>query len=348
MMQIKKVFLASSAELVEDRRSFAAMISRKNDEWVDKGVYVKLAAWENFLDAMAPGGLQQAYNQAIRDCELFVMLFWTKVGKYTEEEFDTAVGQFQANSKPFVFTYYKDAPPPPGASPDPSLAAFQAKLKALKHYQTCYTNTEGLLHHFSGQLDKLVAAGFIEFKPDPADWPLPAVPQFTGTLDGSGAIAQGNGVTAVGAGGVFVGGANSGTINTGTLDQSGGGTIVTGNVNTGGGAFVGRDRVTTTTTIHSGLSGDDLESLFTVLLAEVLRQASPARQAEAAGQVRALKAEAGKGKDADDGVLARIVNGLADLVPGAVGELAGLFASPVLQGIAGPVTKIILEELKGG
>ena len=66
------------------------------------------------------------------------------------------------------------------------------------------------------------------------------------------------------------------------------------------------------------------------------------------GWLQELKTEVRKGKNADDGVLARIVNGLADLVPKAVGALAGAFAAPLLQGVAGPVTKIVLEKLKGG
>jgi hypothetical protein len=37
------------------------------------------------------------------------MLFWTKVGQYTEEEFGTAFGQFKTSNKPFIFTYFKSA-----------------------------------------------------------------------------------------------------------------------------------------------------------------------------------------------------------------------------------------------
>ena len=37
------------------------------------------------------------------------MLFFTKVGQYTEEEFEAAIGQFKATNKPFIFTYFKDA-----------------------------------------------------------------------------------------------------------------------------------------------------------------------------------------------------------------------------------------------
>jgi hypothetical protein len=37
------------------------------------------------------------------------MLFATKVGKYTAEEFKTAFGSFKKNHKPLIFTYFKIA-----------------------------------------------------------------------------------------------------------------------------------------------------------------------------------------------------------------------------------------------
>jgi hypothetical protein len=38
------------------------------------------------------------------------MLFWTKVGPYTQEEFEQAVETFNSVGRPFVFTYFKTAP----------------------------------------------------------------------------------------------------------------------------------------------------------------------------------------------------------------------------------------------
>jgi hypothetical protein len=45
-------------------------------------------------------------------------------------------------------------------------------------------------------------------------------------------------------------------------------------------------------------------------------------------------------------VVAKLLHGLADFVPGAVGAVVGTFATPILSGIAGPVTKIVLERLR--
>lgn len=241
-MNKQKLFLASSSELKEDRDQFEIFIGRKNKNWVGKGVFLELNLWEDFLDTMAQTRLQDEYNKAIAACDIFVMLFWTKVGKYTEEEFEHAFKQFKVTNKPFIFTYFKDAPISTGDANRndlTSLWAFQDKLKALGHFQTVYQNIEGLLFHFSQQLDKLIASGFIEFKPDNGQAATGTT--YNANLTGSGAIAQGGG-TAVGAGGVFVGGRNSGSINSGTQINTGGSAYVGGNV-IAGGDFVGRDKL---------------------------------------------------------------------------------------------------------
>lgn len=107
-MVTKKIFLASSSELKEDRKEFEIFINRKNKDWVSQGVFIELIMWEDFLDAVSKTRLQDEYNKAIRECDIFVMLFFTKVGRYTEEEFETAFGQFQGTRKPFIFTYFKN------------------------------------------------------------------------------------------------------------------------------------------------------------------------------------------------------------------------------------------------
>jgi len=170
-MNNKKIFLASSSELAEDRRQFEIFIGRKNKAWVEKGVFLELVIWEDFLDAVSQTRLQDEYNRAIRDCDLFVMLFFTKVGQYTEEEFETAFGQFKATNKPFIFTYFKDAPISTGALNDDvlSLLQFKKKLSALGHFYTIYKNVEDLQLKFGQQLDKLADSGFVEFKREKDD-----------------------------------------------------------------------------------------------------------------------------------------------------------------------------------
>jgi hypothetical protein len=180
-MKTKRIFLASSSELKEDRQEFEVFVSRQNNDWVRQGAYLELIIWEDFLDAMSQTRLQDEYDKAVRDCDIFVMLFSTKVGKYTEEEFETAFGQFKASNKPIIFTYFKDSQINIASANETdmmSLFAFRKKLSSLGHFPTIYRNTGELKHHFDQQLEKLVASGFIELTPGstaPAP-PAPAMP----------------------------------------------------------------------------------------------------------------------------------------------------------------------------
>jgi hypothetical protein len=156
-MQTKKIFLASSEELRADRIAFELMIGQLNQEWVPRDTFFHLVVWENFIDAMSKEGLQQEYNKAIQGCDIFVLLFFTKVGRYTAEEFETAFGAFRAENKPLIYTYFKDDLVLTGDIDESivSLLEFKKKLGALKHYYTRYRSAEELKWLFSRQLDKL-------------------------------------------------------------------------------------------------------------------------------------------------------------------------------------------------
>jgi hypothetical protein len=191
------LFLASSSELKEDREQFEIFIYRKCKAWFEKGIFLHLEIWEDFLDAIAPGGLQSEYNQVIQTCDMFVLLAHNKVGKYTAEEFAAAFGQFSASQKPFVFTYFK--PPTSRDRTDlQSLWAFEDTLKTLQHYPTHYETIDGLLRHFSDQLDKLAASGFLEMSPVAEATAAPTAPPAAPTITVTGnrnIVGDGNTVT---------------------------------------------------------------------------------------------------------------------------------------------------------
>ena len=83
MIKTSKIFLASSSELKDDRKEFEIYIYRKNKDWVRRGAFIDLIVWEDFLDQLSPTRLQDEYDKEISSSDIFVMLFWTKVGKYT-------------------------------------------------------------------------------------------------------------------------------------------------------------------------------------------------------------------------------------------------------------------------
>jgi len=155
------IFLASSQELIEDRKEFEIFINRENKELHDKkmGIFIYLVVWEDFIDCMSKNRLQDEYNRAIVSADIFVSLFWTKAGKYTKEEFSTAFGHFKENNKPLVYTFFKNAPLNPKdiiQDDIDSLLGFKQEVRNLGHYITNYENIHDLKYQFKMQLSKLI------------------------------------------------------------------------------------------------------------------------------------------------------------------------------------------------
>ncbi|MCP4261182.1 MAG: hypothetical protein GY774_27295, partial [Planctomycetes bacterium] len=159
-----KIFLASSAELKEDRDAFDLYFRQQNDQLRKEGLYLEIVRWENFLDAMSETSLQDEYNKAVCDCDIFVSLFMTKTGKYTEEEFDVAHQAFIKKGKPLIYTFFKETKVSTSSGNRQDLISlwnFQEKLKKLKHFFTKYKSTEDLQLKFKGQLEKLRDKGIL-------------------------------------------------------------------------------------------------------------------------------------------------------------------------------------------
>ncbi|MFN3997419.1 hypothetical protein [Algoriphagus sp.] len=157
-MRTIRIFLASSSELKEDRDQFRLFISTENDRLHSKGIYLKLVQWEYFLDAISDTRLQSEYNNAIRSCDIVLCLFFTKVGKYTAEEFDTAYEIFKDQGKPYIWTYFKNSQIDTGSITDQimTLLAFKKKIGDLGHFYTEYTNIDNLINKYRSQLDRIL------------------------------------------------------------------------------------------------------------------------------------------------------------------------------------------------
>ena len=101
-MQTIKIFLVSSAELDKHRKEIREFISVKNDRLHEKGIYFRLVQWEYFLDAVSDTRLQNEYNKELINCDIALCLFYTKVGKFTHEEFEVAYKRFKEIGKPYA------------------------------------------------------------------------------------------------------------------------------------------------------------------------------------------------------------------------------------------------------
>ena len=111
---------------------------------------------------MSKTRLQDEYNNAIRDCEIFVSLFRTKTGKYTEEEFEVAHRAFMETGAPLIFTFFEEVQGSYAKKHRADLESlwdFQDKLSDFGHFHTEYKGIEHLNLKFRDQLYKLMAEG---------------------------------------------------------------------------------------------------------------------------------------------------------------------------------------------
>ena len=74
------------------------------------------------------------------------------------EEFDAAFGQFQEKGKPFIYTYFKDAPINTTSITHEiaGLLEFKDLLIRLGHFKTVFKSNDDLHLHFKKQLEYLL------------------------------------------------------------------------------------------------------------------------------------------------------------------------------------------------
>ena len=162
-MNTIRIFIASSFELYQDRTEFREFLSVENDRLHKKGVYLELVQWEHFLDSVSQTRLQDEYNEELKKSSIVICLFFTKAGKYTQEEFDTALQHFKETGKPIIYTYFKTGVPEldPGDERNQDLIKFKKRLGDIGHFYTSYKSIEDLKYQFRKQLDRLEDKGFI-------------------------------------------------------------------------------------------------------------------------------------------------------------------------------------------
>lgn len=101
--------------------------------------------------------------------------------------------------------------------------------------------------------------------------------------------------------------------------------------------------------VNRGLSKEELEQLAGLFLPfreQVGQVTPPDKQTQIEEKVQELHTELSKGQNANTGQLTKIVDGIVELVPGALSSVTSLFATPILGGLVGPVAKFVLHHLR--
>lgn len=157
-IRILNLFLASSNELAHEREKIEIAISRKNDTLRKQGFTIDLLIWEDGQHIGKSLRSQDNYNLEIAQCHVFAMLFYSKVGKYSLEEFELAKSLFDTDAIPRICVFQKDKDLPKNLSKADadSRYDFLEQLKQIEHFPVMFDNTDKLINELEDMIDKLL------------------------------------------------------------------------------------------------------------------------------------------------------------------------------------------------
>ena len=157
--KVIKVFITSTSDDGEDRNAIIHVIEQLNKQFHTSDIYLQVTQWEESMDDLPKADFQSSHNKALKDCDIFVALFYTKVSSYYLEEFERAFAQFEKTDKPLIFTYIKEkllTTKDIIQRDTTSLDHFKKRLNELGHFPSTYNSRENLILSFSNQLSKVI------------------------------------------------------------------------------------------------------------------------------------------------------------------------------------------------
>ena len=158
-MKTIKVFVASSEELENERKEIIVLFDFLNDIFEKRGFRLKYSGWEKIDESMGRERKQQEYNNEIKTCDICLVLYWTKVGDYTNEELETAYNELKEGNKPYkLYIYFKEI-----GELTPVVHAFKESFeKQYGHFYGKFENIDALKLRFLLQLEKYQNSGAIK------------------------------------------------------------------------------------------------------------------------------------------------------------------------------------------
>lgn len=155
-MKTINVFLASSEELRIERNEFSDLILQLNDLFERRSIRLRLVRWEHLDSSMGVEHKQHEYNDRLRECELCLVLYWTRFGEYTHSELETAYSELKAGRNPRkLYVFFKDTD-----QITPELQQFRDGFASkYGHFYCRFENVDTMRLHFLLQLEAYQNSG---------------------------------------------------------------------------------------------------------------------------------------------------------------------------------------------
>ena len=152
-----KIFLASSSDLLEERKEIALWVSRKNKMLLKKNQFLELVIWEELLHSFQGQRVQDYFNKEMLGCDIVVVLFYSKIGKFTQEEFNLAYNKLKSGKKPdFLFVGFKTTPPKKITKDYIEIITLREKIENDEQLYISFDYTDSLILKLDNQINKII------------------------------------------------------------------------------------------------------------------------------------------------------------------------------------------------
>ncbi len=162
------VFLASSAELENDKNQIEYLLNRKNAEWHDKGIGFKLFTWYNFMKTLTSERTLEEYKHFVCSSDICIFIVQNKIGHNTNEEFEHAHQAFltckDQIKRPRIITYFKTV-----NDEQDEILLFKKKIQDLGYFCDDFETMDEFIMKIDRQLNKIEKEGLI-FKKKPINY----------------------------------------------------------------------------------------------------------------------------------------------------------------------------------
>lgn len=143
-MKTINIFVASSNELKAEREMLGCLANSLNTILQRSGLQVIFIEWENLDSSKNDLPKQEEYNKELRNCDICILLFWTKIGEFTDREFHVANEMLASNPQKKLYVYFKES-----EKPSEGLVLFRDSLYNKYQYFYCtFSNNDTLKAHF--------------------------------------------------------------------------------------------------------------------------------------------------------------------------------------------------------
>ncbi len=145
MKKVIKIFLASSiTEFEAERNDLEVFIRNMSDIYEDQyDIKIKPVRCEQVDPYITDSRTQDIINESLKECEMCVILVYTRFGEFSYEEFRYALQRFRESAEhlPKIYVYFKHLEE--GVTADDSVKKFMSELNdSLKHYYGTFKNID--------------------------------------------------------------------------------------------------------------------------------------------------------------------------------------------------------------